>query len=150
MVLLQLRCAKTIHKVHVSRSSTEIQTILRRREDRRKRFSEFAAWPSLSLTHGSCECISESIWRTLRKEKCVMQSDPDPARQTSSRGIAHDGLEFEWLLCLAATFQSCQRLSPIQINETQGPSLPSVVAARVREWTLQAWRWMGSKQRNAA
>ena len=35
--------------------------------------------------------------------------------------------EFEWLLCVASTFQACQRQRPIEVEETQRPSHPRTV-----------------------
>lgn len=68
--------------------------------------------------------------------------------------------EFEWLLCLAAAFQACQRQEPIQADEPRH-ARPRFLNAMVRGWAsrprwrpalrrLQAWRKRGAQERDAA
>lgn len=47
-----------------------------------------------------------------------MSSQPDPPSEILPLGILSGEPELEWLLCLASTFQACQRQQLAQVEET--------------------------------
>ena len=69
-----------------------------------------------------------------------MSSPANSPPQIPPTNVAGDDQEFEWLLCVASTFQACQCLQPIDVEEAQRPSRPRLAAAAVRAWV--SWpRW---------
>ncbi len=53
-----------------------------------------------------------------REGRGVMSSQPDPPSEILPLGILSGEPELEWLLCLASTFQACQRQQLAQVEET--------------------------------
>lgn len=63
-----------------------------------------------------------------------MSSPDNESRQIQRAKILTDDQEFEWLLCLASTFQAYRRLPSIEVEQAQWFSRPKRVAAAVRAW----------------
>ena len=69
-----------------------------------------------------------------------MSSPDNSSPQIPPAKIVTDDQEFEWLLCVASTFQACQCLRSIEVEEAQRPSRHRLVGAAVRAWV--SWpRW---------
>lgn len=79
-----------------------------------------------------------------------MAPQPSLFPQNPSRKFVRDDQEFEWLICLASTYQACQRQRAVETVETRRPSRPRVLARAVSAWTLEVWRRVGPKNRKVA
>lgn len=93
--------------------------------------------------------------RPVRKGTMPAQPTSPPRARSATKEQ-----KFEWLLCLAAALQACQRQQSIQVDEARH-ARPRFLNAMVRAWAsrsrwplalrrLQAWRKTRAQERDAA
>ncbi len=77
-----------------------------------------------------------------------MGSQPDWPSEIPPEGTLNGDHEFEWLLCLAGTFQTCQRQQQTQEDGAhRQPLRPRLVAAAVKAWAFWPRRSLALRKR---